>query len=107
MSPISKPVTESPMAKPEVVTPMAKPRELGGLDKFKNFWANISNKILAPMGVPEAHIIKPEDYVVNPATGKEEFSWNKANENFKKDNGRERQGFDIGKIAQTAAKYIK
>lgn len=71
-------------------SPIVKPRELSGWDKFKNFFANISNKILAPMGVPEAHIIKPEDYVVNPATGKEEFSWNKANENFKKDYGRER-----------------
>lgn len=90
MSPISKPTPESPISKPEVVTPMAKPRQLSGWDKFKNFFANISNKILAPMGVPEAHIIKPEDYVVNPATGKEEFNWNKANENYKKDYGRER-----------------
>lgn len=93
--------------KPIAETPAAKPRQLSGWDKFKNFFANISNKILAPMGIPEAHIIKPEDYVIDPKIGKETFSWDKANENFKKDNGRERTGFDIGKIASTAAKYIK
>lgn len=90
MSPMGKPTTESAMEKPMVASPAAKPRELSFGDKFKNFWANISNKILAPMGVPEAHIIKPEDYVTDPKTGKEVFSWDKANANFKKDNGRER-----------------
>lgn len=96
-----------PSSRPATDTPSGRPRGLSGWDKFKNFFAGVSNKVLAPMGVPEAHIIKPEDYVKDTKTGKEVFSWNKANENFKKDNGRARSGFDLGKIVSTASKYIK
>lgn len=55
-------------------------RQISGWDKFKNFFAGISNKILKPLGVAEAHIVKQEDYNWDEKTGeRKDFSWDKAN----------------------------
>lgn len=88
--PSSKPISSSMSSKPIASLPGDKPFKISRWDKFKNFFAGISNKILAPMGVPEAHIISEKDYVNDPQTGKYKFDWDTANKNFKEQNGRDR-----------------
>lgn len=103
MSPMNKPNNGSPMKKPEVKTPVHK---LSGWDKFKNFFARtIINPIGGLVGAPEAHIIKESDYVKGK-DGKDVFSWDKANKDFKEREGRDRRKFDLGKAIGTGTKAL-
>ena len=54
----------------------------------------------------EAHIIKTDDYDYDK-DGNKTWNWDKANQNFKTEHGRDREGWDVGKIASKVGSMIK
>lgn len=80
---ITKPDSPSAIDKPTVPSPAQKPEgqqftynKISGWDKFKNWMGGIGSKL----GL-KTHEITDQDYVVNPKTGKSEFSWEQARKN--------------------------